>query len=326
MYGIGTPGMKHGLCYPSRLVTELLKRTGFASFRQNSFYYEKNRPALRITCRKPEAYLASQLIASFRKQLNKEKIVDVSDETTALDLENIMDFVIPIVAKYRNPTGIEEKDTEQIVTELAIFNPKVAICFLEQLKRSRDPHGILRELDKVGFPKVLVHVFKGIPADAGKQRQTFKLVHNMGKEALRKFIHSKDDSVLRSLSETASETEADQEENVGAFSEEALKRLSDKLFSQGIREFALEKYDEATRKFTNSILLFRDNILAYMNLARLMRISGNPIEAEKNYDNAVKLLSVFNYGKNSGIRKAIETEKLGREVTGEPLLTFDGLR
>jgi tetratricopeptide (TPR) repeat protein len=325
IYGIGTPGMKHGLCYPSGLLTELLERTGFVDLRKASFYYEKNRPALRITCKKPEACQTSQLIASFRKQLNKEGIVDISDETAALDLESTMDSVIPMVAKYEDPTRIEEKDIEQIIAELAIFSPKVAMCFLQQLKGYRDLHDILRELDQVELPKVLVRVFKGLPVEPGKQKQTFRLVHDMGKEALRKLIHTKDDSVLKSLSKTASETEVDQEENAWFFSQETLRRLSDKLFGQGIREFALNRHDEAIGKFVGSILLFRDNLLAYVNAARLMRASGNAIETERNYSNSLKLLDVFDYGKNSMIRKAIENEKLCKKVIREPLLSLDGI-
>jgi tetratricopeptide (TPR) repeat protein len=165
----------------------------------------------------------------------------------------------------------------------------------------------------------------GIRITPGKQKETFKLVHKMGTEAIRKVILSYDESVLGSLTKAASEMGERYQQEVKSFSEEALRRLSDKLFHQGTKAFTLRKYDEAGEKFSGSILLFRDNILSYVNLARIMKTLGNRREAESNYDNALIMLSLFDYEGNDTMRKVIEEERQARKKVMEPILSLGEL-
>jgi predicted SAM-dependent methyltransferase len=327
IFGIGTPGMKHRLCYPHRLLAGLLQRTGFANIRHTSFASEKNRSTLRILCKKPKAHLSFQLMASYRKQLNKNRIIQISDETEALDFENIMDFLISRIGKHSDPSTIEMKDLVELVAEITVFNPKAALCFAQLFKKTCNLHADLSKLAELHLPSILFNLLKSIQPTPGGQKQTFQIVHDMGKEAVRRLILLKEQSVLDSLSKTASRiVGGSQETNTLSFSEGAAKRLSDKLFSQGVKEFALGKYDEAREKFANSALLFRDNILTYVNLARVMRILGDHNEAEKVFENASRLLTVFNFGRNSEIRKAIEKEQRSERLVSEPSVSINDLK
>lgn len=324
IFGIGTPGMKHGLCFPLSMLIDLLDRTGFVDVRHTSFASEKNRPSLRIVCKKPEVYSSSQLIADFRKQVSKRRIIDIKDETEALDLENLIDFLVSRMKNLKE-TGNEEDENAEILAEFAVFNPKVASCLAQELEKNGSLETAIEELDKIRLPRILTRLFMGIRITPGKQKETFKLVHKMGTEAIRKVILSYDESVLGSLTKAASEMGERYQQEVKSFSEEALRRLSDKLFHQGTKAFTLRKYDEAGEKFSGSILLFRDNILSYVNLARIMKTLGNRREADSNYDNALIMLSLFDYEGNDTMRKVIEEERQARKKVMEPILSLGEL-
>ncbi len=327
IFGIGTPGMKHQLCFPHGLLAELLRRTGFADIRHASLASERNRATLRILCRKPKAYLPFQLIGTYRKQLNKNRIIQISDETEALDFETIMDFLISRVKKQGDPSTIGMKDLVDLIAEIAVFNPKAAACFARQFKRTHNLQSVLEKLAELHLPLILFNSLMSIQPTPGRQKQSFQIVHDMGKEAVKRLILLKEQSVLDSLSKTASKIiEGSQDANSMSFSEGAVKRLSDKLFSQGVKEFALGRYLEAGEKFVNSSLLFRDNILTFVNLARIMRISGDYSKAQKNFERASKLLSVFNFGRNSEIRKALEKEQRNEQLRREPSVSVNDLK
>jgi tetratricopeptide (TPR) repeat protein len=327
IFGIGTPGMKHGLCFPLSLLRELLERTGFSEIRHASFASERNRSTLRILCKKPKVYQPSQLVAVYRKQLNANKIIQVFDETEALDFENIMDFLISKIKKQNDPSILGMKDLVDLIAEIAIFNPKAAACFAHQFKRTHNLQLVLEKLAELRLPLILFNSLMSIQPTPGKQKQTFQIVHDMGKETVKRLILLKEQPVLDSLSRTASKIiEGIQDVNLISFSEGAARRLSDKFFSQGVKEFALGKYAEASEKFVNSALLFRDNILTFVNLARVMRISGDYRNAEKNFERALKLLSFFNFGRNSEIGKAIEREQRNEQPVREPLVTVNDLK
>lgn len=326
IYGLGSIGMRHIFCFPRNLIVDLLRKTGFENIRQESFTVEKNRPTLRVTSIKPERYWPLQFMASFRKNLNRECAIDVSNENETLDLENSIDFLTSKMVEHNSLGDITEIEAAEVAVELGVYSPRVALCLIGLLQRFPNLHEVFTEIEKAGFTGKMVRVFKTMPVMPGKQKETFRLVRDMGKQALYKAISSKGKSILDTLSgESTQSREAAGEEEAGSFSEEVLKRLSDRLFCQGGKEFNLGNKENALERFRNSILLFRDNIMSYINIARLMRLSGNDKQAEEEYRNAIKLLGIFNYGGNTNLRKAIEKERQNQEGIGEPLLSLGDL-
>jgi predicted SAM-dependent methyltransferase len=334
IYGVDIPGMKHKLCFHWKLLKELIKKSGFVDVKNESVSMEKNRQTLRVSCKKPDNCLKFQFIASFRSQLNRKGIIDLSNEDKASDLENIIGFIFSRISKYKNLREANDGEVLEIVSEVTCYSPKIVILLIKQFEtykiiekeRADVFYETLAKLDRIKLPKVLVQMFENTPITSGTQKQTFKLVHDMGKEGIRKLLHSQNETVLDSLSDLAARGgKTSQTDNIEVFSESALKSSSNTLFSQGIKEFALGNHDKANEKFSEAIILFRDNILNYINMARLMRILDNEVETEENYASAIRLLDIFNYGENAKIRKSLETEKISREKIDEPLVSLNKL-
>ena len=134
----------------------------------------------------------------------------------------------------------------------------------------------------------------------------FKTIRNFGRLTVKKLLYSSDkerDAVAVSLSKLHAEIE--DKEEIKFFSETEVQERVDTLFLKGIKNFTLQQYKEAAKKFVESISLNRDNMLYYWNLARVLETEGDLPQALENYKNTKILLKSLRHKNKNKIRQTL---------------------
>lgn len=101
---------------------------------------------------------------------------------------------------------------------------------------------------------------------------------------------------------------------------------ANRLFQLGAKEFVLHRYKEATCKFIESSDLYRDQILTYWNLGRLLYLQDKKDEAISYYKNAIKLVDIFDYKNKIDVKRSLEHEMNDHDtkIYSEPITTLNG--
>lgn len=314
IFGLDSQGMTHHFCFPEELLRTTLKKTGFSDIHKTYFEEEKNHPGLRITCKKPHDYQSYQIITDFRRRLSQEHIFNPEDCILSTEQEKLIDFFtqkIQDLLKNKVHTILDE-----ITIEGGIKSPKMtSLLFQELLKHdilvieeAQKYIEILGFLIKINYSTILLHLLKEMPDTAGIQRKMFQIVNNIGKQTIKKMFRSSKENYAvqyslknRSRKNTTSLSIF--------FSEEIIKKESDIIFQQGIKEFTQKNYDNAIIKIKTAITLERNNLLFFWNLARLYQLKNAKSTSKKNYDSAIKLLEISNYTKKENLLSVLKTEK-----------------
>ena len=297
IYGVESPGMVHSFCFPTDLLEMILKKTGFIEIEKSFFEKEKNHPTQRIICKKTKKYEHFQLIASFRKQLIMNNIVDTNNYYLTSEQEKLIDlFLEKIKHFYKNKN---QKIINEIVIEGSVQNVKMTRLFLEECinhglvkKNNISRHiELLNFLDKIEFPSILLHLIKESADVPGTQNKTFQAVSDVGKQTIKKLLTNdvEKTKVKSSLLKLAKECEINK---IVFFAYDLLEREAANFSYQGIKDFISGNYDKAIKKFKEAIKIDRNHLLYYWNLGRLLLIIGNKSEAEKNYKNVIKLVKI----------------------------------
>ncbi len=289
IYGLDSPGMGHRYCFPRELLSRMLKETGFKDIQLKRFATKSVQPTLRIKCRKPESYVAHQIISRVRRSLVDIGLVDLNDQVSALDRETLIQSLASLT--HQLCAKWDELVLRQMTIESAVQNPRMGLVFNEQLESrvSESPsrvkrYGrILETLGSLDFPAVLLHLFMQVPPQAGTQNQTYLTVRNMGIATIKKLLTgTEEQAVLKELQRTREGLSDDQ--ILSHFSEEGVKRLGEQSFAHGAKAFANHELTEAVRLFEEAFSLNRDDLLITWNLARLKAVEGKGDTSKKYYE------------------------------------------
>jgi predicted SAM-dependent methyltransferase len=313
IFGLETPGLQHKCVFPKALLHDLLQKTGFTNIKEEFIETTRYRPTLRVTCTKPRQYSNYQIITHFRKQLLKNKIVDMNDQLVFLEQEKLMDiFRSKIIEFYKKK---HFKVLDEIVIESAIYDPRCTSVFLDICVKNRifpknkiENHlSIVETLKKVYFSSILLDILRESPGFIGEQKRLFHIVQNFGRKSIKKLFSPTDkDEIMKTLMEIDREIKPKLKNKF--FSEKIVESESNRLFQQGVKEFMIKNYRKSIDKFEESVNLFRNNIFNYWNLARLLSIQNRISEAENHYENALELSEKFFHPTKEQIQKSLNSE------------------
>lgn len=289
IYGLDSPGMGHRYCFPRELLSRMLKETGFKDIQLKRLATKSAQPTLRVKCRKPESHVAHQIIARIRRSLVDNGLIDLDDQVSALDRENLIQSLASLT--HQLCTKWDELTLRQMTIESAVQNPRMGLAFIEQLESqvSESPsrvkrYGrILETLGSLDFPAVLLHLFMQVPLQVGTQNQTYLTIRNMGIATVKKILAgTEEQAVLKELRRTRAVLSDDK--ILSHFSEEGVKRLAEQSFAHGAKSISNHELTEAVRLFEEAFSLNRDDLLITWNLARLKAVEGNGDASKKYYD------------------------------------------
>jgi predicted SAM-dependent methyltransferase len=294
IYGLDSPGMGHRYCFPQELLSRMLKETGFKDIQLKRFATKSIQPTLQVKCRKPESYVAHQIVSRVRRSLVDNGIIDLNDQVSALDRETLIQSLSSLT--HQLCAKWDELALREMTIESAVQNPRMGLIFNEQLESqvSESPsrvkrYGrILETLGSLDFPAVLLHLFMQVPLQVGTQNQTYLTIRNMGVATVKKLLTgTEEQAVLKELRRTRAGLSDDK--ILSHFSEEEVKRLAEQSFAHGAKYFATHELTEAVRLFEEAFSLNRDNLLITWNLARLKAVEGNGDTSRKYYEMASSL-------------------------------------
>ena len=288
IYGLDSPGMGHRYCFPRELLSRMLKEVGFEDILLRRLATKSVQPALRVKCRKPESYVAHQVISRVRRSLVDNGLVDLDDQVSALDCETLFQSLASLT--HQLCANWDELMLRQMTIESAVQNPRMGLAFIEQLEsqvsespsRVKRYRRILETLGSLDFPAVLLHLLMQIPLQVGTQNQTYLTVRNMGVATVKKILAgTEEQAVLKELRRTREALSCDR--ILSHFSEEGVKRLAEQSFALGAKAFANHELTEAIRLFEEAFSLNRDDLLITWNLARLKAVEGKGDTSKKYY-------------------------------------------
>jgi predicted SAM-dependent methyltransferase len=334
IFGIPHKGLQHKLCYPSKLLTEMLLKIGFIDIEQNMFNNAESIPTLRIICRKPSEESFFKLTTHIRKQMLLEGIVDFKDSFLAKELEDLLTFILKKLKEFE---GNKDKSIiYDIIKTLLIRFPKLAKIFLKAVEdmnylssfEIKYINEIIKYVIKYNLPNILFNSLKKLPANPGTQKLAFSSIEAFGKRIIEKllfFKNEKQEQLIR-LKELSKTNEPDE---LFFFSFAMIQKKSQKLFYQGIKEYFNQNFDIAQQKIHNSIQIFRDDFIYYWNLAKVFAKLDLKSNALKIYRRTLRLIRLSKVMNKKMIKKDITSEisyvknSKGPLVNLKPIITLD---
>jgi predicted SAM-dependent methyltransferase len=332
IYGIDSPGMLHRLCFPKKLLSRLLRESGFVDLRATRIDACWTQPTLRITCRKPDTYLVYQILCETRRNLVDAGVVDLDDQVRVLDQEALLQKLVSAA------TQVSESDVgsalRQTLLESALTSPRVGLEFISlaiergllDSQKSWQIVVVLKLLASLDFSSIMVHMLKEMPIETGSQRQALTTVRAMSEKVVEKLLDVQSrGQVVRDLERTREEMGLFT--SVDPFTETQLKRLADRELARGRKAFANDHIPEAIGILHEVLKLDRDNLAAVWNLARAERKRGSKEQSMAYYAKAKLLASLSGITTRRRLFSQLkrETESLSRgseEEFDEPIDRF----
>lgn len=268
IYGAETENMQHRYCFPSELLVAVSKETGFKVFKKEYFYYQENRPSLRLILKKPENSIKNQFFSELRKKLVIKDIPAFSDEIIISEQERLLKELINFSGKdYKKALYLAVYSAEIIKEffELKILDDRNAMRFFN----------IAKFLSESNFQGLLLDILKNYKGKAGRQIEVFNYAVTKGISIIKKLLKGERVKIERRGAN-----------DMNIFTESSLKTLSSKLFYKGLKEFYLSNYDKALMDFTESSRIYRDNPFNYWNIARIEKLRNNKKHSILNYQKA----------------------------------------
>ena len=326
IFGVDIPGYQHRFCFPSDLLKEILEQIGFENIKIEKIEIDKYQPTLRVECKKPKDFKSYQIITHLRKKILKNKLVDLDQQINALEKENLIKyFTEELYRFFKNP---DKKIIGSMIFEGAVISPEITNLFLKELlnednisyKNEEKNFSVLDKLFKNDFVNILLGNLIKTKNFVGKQDELYNSIICLGRKTVEKLIdESYSDEIISKLSNFE---KLSKDYKIDFFSFKLIMLKSNDFFQKGIKEFNKENYKKSIELFESSESLFRNQILTYWNLARLYFLINDKKTSEENYNNALKLLELFDYENNKKIKEKInlELKNSKKENINSPLI------
>ncbi len=328
IFGIPHEGLQHKLCYPSKLLAEMLRKIGFIDIKERKYYNTESIPTLRIECKKPSKENFLQVITHIRKQMLLENIVDFKNSFLAKEQEDLLTFILLKLKEFEGKK--EKKFIFEIIKTILIRFPQVAKIFLKAIEdinylssfEIKYIYEIIEYIIKYNLPNILFNSLKKLPTIPGTQMFAFSSIEAFGERIIEKLMFFKNEKQqqltrLKKLSTTNKPNE------LFFFSSEMVQRKSQEYFYQGIKEFYNQNYDIAKEKLLSSIQLFRDDLTYYWNLAKVFVKLNLKSNALKTYRRTLRLLRISKIKNKKMIKKDITSEISCVKKSTESLANFN---
>ena len=328
IFGIPHEGLQHKLCYPSELLTEMLRKIGFIDIKERKFYNTESIPTLRVECKKPSKENFFQVITHIRKQMLLENLVDFKDSFLAKEQEDLVTFIILKLKEFER-----KKDKNvifEIIKTILIRFPQVANIFLKGIEdinylsifEIKYIYEIIEYILKYNLPNILFNSLKRLPTIPGSQMFAFSSIEAFGERIIEKLMFIKNEKQqqltrLKELSKTNKPNE------LFFFSSAMIQRKSQEFFYQGIKEVYNQNYEIAKEKLLGSIQLFRDDLIYYWNLAKVFVKLNLRSNALKTYRRTLRLLRISKIKNKKMIKKDIASEISCVKKSTETLANFN---
>jgi len=312
IFGVDIPGYQHRFCFPSDLLKEILEQIGYVEIKIEKIEFDEYQPTLRVECKKPKDLKSFQIITHFRKQILKNKFVDLDRQINALEKENIINFFTEEFNRFFKNHDINILKSALI--EGAVLSPILTKLFFEIILKENTEifsnkekiFSVLEKLIEIDFIKILIENLSKTSNFVGKQDELFETIADLGKKTIEKLIE--EDNSEEIISKLLDFEKQKEDINLDFFSAKLIMLESNKFFQLGIKEFNKENYKNAVENFERSATLFRNQILTYWNLGRLYFILNDKERGKENYKNALILLDLFDYENNTMIKEKIKQE------------------
>lgn len=328
IFGIPHEGLQHKLCYPSKLLAEMLRKIGFIDIKERKYYNTESIPTLRIECKKPSKENFFQVVTHIRKQMLLENIVDFKDSFLAKEQEDLLTFIL---LKLKEFEGKKEKNIIfEIIKTILIRFPQVAKIFLKEIEdinylssfEIKCIYEIIDYIIKYNLPNILFNSLKKMPTIPGTQMFAFSSIEVFGKTIIEKLLifRNKKQEQLTRLKELSTTNKPNE---LFFFSSTMIQRKSQEFFYQGIKEFYNQNYEIAKEKLLNSIQLFRDDLIYYWNLSKVFVKLNLKSNALKTYRRTLRLLRISKIKNKKMIKKDITSEISCVKKSTESLANFN---
>lgn len=315
IYGVESEGMMHSFCFPTDLLEMILEKTGFIEIEKSFYEKEKDHPTQKIICKKIKDYQPFQIMATFRKRLISEKIVDLQNYYLTLEQENLIDLFLEKIKQFYEKKKFDILN--EIVIQGSIQSIKMTEILLDECinhklitKNKIDRHlETIKFLKEVDFLKIFLHMIKESSDDAGTQNKIFQVVTSVGKQSIKKLLtedaeKSKIKDSLLKLSKECVSIKTD------FLSYDLLERKAADLYYYGLKEFILGNYNKAIDRIKEAISIDRNHLLYYWNLGKLLSLTGDKSEAKKHYENAIKLVNISRHKEKNKLEQSLKQEMI----------------
>ncbi len=328
IFGIPHEGLQHKLCYPLKLLTEMLKKVGFSDIKEEKFYNTESIPILRIKCNKPSEENSFQVITHIRKNLLLENLIDFKDSFLTKEQEDLLTLILLKLKEFE--VKKDKNITYEIIKTILIKSPLFARVFLKGIEdqnyltnfEMNYINEIIQYMIKYNFSNILYNSLKKLPIIPGTQQIAISSIETFGKSIIDKLIFFRDEKQkqLAHLKELAT---TNKQEKSLFFSQAMIKRKSEEFFYQGIKAFYDQNYEITKRKLLESIQLFRDDFIYYWNLAKLLVKLNLKSNALKIYRRTLRLLRISRVKNKKVIKKDIDLEMIWLKKAKEPSPNFN---
>lgn len=284
IYGLDTPGMNHRYGYPEELLRILLSESGFVAIETKKRSGASNYPEILARCKKPLRSDAFELIAKFRHDLVRKKIIHLDNQVIGLDQDRVVQRLTQTILEI----SPNDEIPLHVITDICIESPSICLAYLQFLQNLGYPiatHSIdgVEQLEKVKFPEILAYLLEQLPDSYTLQEEALSSILDIGHRTAAKMLDpSKRESTIKQLEVTISRI--DSPHGLSLFSEESIQLASNHIFSLGLKAFANMDHEKALSLFRRSSSLNRSNLLAIWNLARVTAILIGTTESLRVYE------------------------------------------
>lgn len=313
LYGSGSLGMQHRLCFPEVLIKTLLKNAGFTKITTSFFIKEKNRPVMRIYCKKQQNATPFQIIAQGRKILVKQHRIAFEESTLALEQEKLLDVFLQKLQQYQKQHN--EKILEKLIVDGCIQSTSITQVLLQECFRQmnvsnqtkRKYSGCVRFLSSLHFSGLLVSFLRETDSGAGTQKKTIQIVTEFGIQCIQKLLsHSKEtDRVKKVLAELSQRSSYNKN---WFFSESYLEYLAADQCYKAIKYFLKKDFTHASDALQEAIRFDKNHLLYYWNLARIFMLRKKYYEARQCYQDVLTLICLSDAPSKKELEMAVSRE------------------
>jgi len=339
-YGIPHKGLQHKICFPPYILTELLSNAGFRNISTVFYYNNESIPSVRFKCKKlDEGYPLKifQIITKIRKTMLVKNYVDFTDSFLIKEQEDLIaKFALELLKLEKNE---KKGKILEILTEILIKSPKFAKFFLEAIENkdllSENEIKIIFNTAEIlvglNFPNILLNSLKKGSLKPGTQQIIFSSIKSFAKSIITKLNQFEEDRAkitekLKDMSENIKETE------ISFFSFKLIEQKSLDFFYKGIKASYVKKYKTAHNQFLEAIRLYRDDLLYYWNLAKVLTKLELEDQAIKFYKLTLRFLRLKKIQYKDEIKLDIKKElhwvrsKQGPTPKFEPIISIEKYR
>lgn len=299
IYGLETTGMGHIFCFPEDLLHEMLSNAGFSNIETSEFLEADSHPAVRVTAVKESDSVAGSITAKLRKNLLKKHLFEFDNELISYEKDSVIEKCQQGLALY-----LEEEDSAHLFNLLKIsaFAPDIIGEFFSLLE-GLVPEKYIKAAARLRSSNLSLFIGNLIleyPVRPFMQQKAFDEYFNLAETAVAKALDGEtteySDRGYFSLPLTAP----------SVFREEGYKH-----FFKGIKHFVKRDYNKAKEEFMFSLSCYRENMLAYFNLARVCVHLEALDDAKINYEYALALAREHNYDLYGKIEEELKALSAG---------------